>query len=59
LEILARRQQVAVFKLGIRDLLKLRDRLFWAALSSIWDRWIEAVIVVTSVLGKSDPVELG
>jgi transposase InsO family protein len=47
LEILALRQQVAVFQRRYpRARLKLRDRLFWVALSSIWNRWTEALIVV-------------
>jgi transposase InsO family protein len=47
LEILALRQQVAVFKRkNPRPHVKRRDRLLWVALSSIWDRWTEALIFV-------------
>jgi transposase InsO family protein len=47
LEILALRQQVAVLKRKRpRPHLKRRDRLFWAALCSLWDRWREALIIV-------------
>jgi putative transposase len=47
LEILALHQQVAVFKRrNPRPQIKLRDRLFWVALSSIWNRWTEALILV-------------
>ena len=47
LEILALRQQIAVFKRNNpKPRLERRDRLFWVALRSIWDRWIEALILV-------------
>ena len=47
LEILALRQQLAVFKRRHpRPCLKRRDRLFWVALCSLWDRWIDALILV-------------
>jgi len=47
LEILALRQQLAVFKRrNPKPQIKRRDRLFWVALSSIWNRWTEALIVV-------------
>jgi len=47
LEILALRQQVGVFKRrNPRPSTKPHDRLFWVALSSIWDRWTEALIFV-------------
>jgi len=47
LEILALRQQVAAFKRkNPRPRIKGRDRLFWVALSSIWNRWATALILV-------------
>src|ERR1035437_7490216 len=47
LEILALRQQLAVFKRRRpRPCLKRRDRLFWVALCSLWDRWTDALIIV-------------
>ena len=47
LEILALRQQIAVFKRNNpKPRLERRDRLFWVALCSIWDRWAEALIMV-------------
>ena len=47
LEILALRQQLAVFKRWRpRPCLKRCDRLFWVALCSLWDRWIDALIIV-------------
>ena len=47
LEILALRQQLAVLKRRHpQPHLKWRDRLFWVALSSLWDRWSDALIVV-------------
>jgi len=47
LEILALRQQLAVLKRQHpRPHLRRRDRLFWVALSSIWHRWSDALIVV-------------
>lgn len=47
LEILALRQQLTVFKRrDPRPHIKRRDRLFWVALSSIWDRWTDALILV-------------
>ena len=49
LEILALRQQVAVFKRrNPRPQIKRRDRLLWVVLSAIWDRWTEALIVWSS-----------
>ena len=47
LEILALRQQVAVFKRKHpRARLRQRDRLFWVALRSLWTRWRDALIIV-------------
>src|ERR1035441_7515976 len=47
LEILALRQQLAVFKRrNPRPCLKRRDRLFWVALCSLWDRRTGALIIV-------------
>src|ERR1017187_1278033 len=49
LEILALRQQLAVFKRRHpRPRHQRRDRLFWVALCSLWDRWTDALIVVKS-----------
>jgi putative transposase len=47
LEILALRQQLAVLKRRHpRPHLKHRDRLFWVALSAIWDGWSGALLMV-------------
>jgi hypothetical protein len=47
LEILALRQQLAVFeRRHPRPQLKRRDRLFWVALSAIWDGWRGTLILV-------------
>lgn len=47
LEILALRQQLAVFKrLHPRPPLRTRDRLFWIWLSKIWQGWRDSLIIV-------------
>ena len=47
MEILALRQQLAVLKRRHpRPRLKRRDRMFWAALCCLWDRWTDALIIV-------------
>jgi len=47
LEILALRQQLAVLKRRQpRPHLERRDRLFWVALHALWDRWMDALIIV-------------
>jgi transposase InsO family protein len=47
LEILALRQQLAVFKRQHpRPHLMRRDRLFWVALSTLWQRWKGALLIV-------------
>jgi len=47
LEILALRQQLAVFnRKNPRHRINRFDRLLWVTLSSIWDRWTEALIMV-------------
>ncbi len=47
LEILALRQQLAVLKRRRpRPHIRRRDRLLWIALSSIWSRWTDALILV-------------
>jgi len=46
LENLALRQQLAILKRNRpQTRLKRRDRLFWACLSSVWQRWRESLIV--------------
>jgi putative transposase len=47
LENLALRQQLAILKRNRPHArLRRRDRLFWACLSSVWQRWRESLIVV-------------
>ncbi len=47
LEILVLRQQLAVFKRSCpRPRLRNTDRLFWAWLPQVWERWREALILV-------------
>lgn len=47
LEILALRQQIAVFKRrNPKPHLEWRDRIIWVTFSSIWDRWTDALILV-------------
>ena len=47
LENLALRQQLAILKRERPHVrLRRRDRLFWACLSSVWQRWRESLIVV-------------
>ncbi len=47
LEILALRQQVAVLKRKrSRPRLNPLDQLFWSALSQVWSRWAEVLVVV-------------
>jgi putative transposase len=49
LENLALRQQLAIVKRNRPHArLRRRDRLFWACLSSVWQRWRESLIVVKS-----------
>ena len=52
LAILALRQQLAVLKRRHpRPHLKRRDRLFWVALSAIWDGWSGVLILVKPETG--------
>jgi len=47
LENLALRQQLAILKRNRPHArLRRRDRLFWACLSALWQRWRESLIVV-------------
>ena len=47
LENLVLRQQLAVFKRSCqRPRLRNTDRLFWAWLPQVWERWREALILV-------------
>src|SRR5881409_2900810 len=47
LENLALRQQLAVFKrTPSRPKLRSSDRLFWVALSKVWARWRDALVIV-------------
>jgi hypothetical protein len=47
LENLALRQQLAILRRSRPHArLRRRDRLFWACLSSVWQRWRESLIVV-------------
>ena len=47
MEILTLRQQLAVFKQSIkRPKLKFKDRLFWVAISRIWQKWTDVLIIV-------------
>src|SRR6266480_953730 len=47
LEVLALRQQLAVLKRKHpRPQLRRADRLFWIALSTLWARWSDALILV-------------
>ncbi len=46
-ENIALRQQITVLKRGTsKPKIKNRDRLFWVALSKIWDGWNEALLIV-------------
>ena len=46
-EILALRQQVAVFKQSVkRPKFRPRDRFFWALLSGLWPNWRSALVIV-------------
>ena len=47
LENLALRQQLAILnRKGPRRRMRQKDRLFWACLSRVWQRWRECLIVV-------------
>ncbi len=47
IEILALRQQVAVFKQSVkRPKLRPRDRVFWVLLSRLWPNWRSALAIV-------------
>ena len=46
-EILALRQQVAVFKQSVkRPKLRPRDRIFWVLLSRLWPNWRSTLVIV-------------
>ncbi|GAH14941.1 unnamed protein product, partial [marine sediment metagenome] len=46
-EILALRQQVAVFKQSVkRPKLRPRDRIFWELLYRLWSNWRSALVIV-------------
>ena len=47
IEILALRQQVAVYKQSVkRPKLRPRDRIFWVVLSRLWPNWRSALAIV-------------
>ena len=46
-EILALRQQLAVFKQSVkRPKLRPRDRIFWVLLSRLWPNWRSTLVIV-------------